>query len=225
MLTELQRQGIDAAIDMLERRSWSNDQCLAAHLRQLLDASARQAEPIYEIEHEIACSVLWKRVSKDMFDRHPEHKRRVVYAAPTPAAAQAIGGSHESVGTQPVGTVTAHAMSQDERGAFLTYWCEDVPEYMREKWKENVAESLDGGNATDKLQAAHDAWMARAAASQAQTAAARDVPAYIITSIFNRTVPFTYQAFAQNLLTWLAEHPAAEIERIDRDAAKGEERP
>jgi hypothetical protein len=117
------------------------------------------------------------------------------------------------------------AAARDERGAFLTYWCEDVPEYMREKWKENVAESLDGGNATDKLQAAHDAWMARAAASQAQTAAARDVPAYIITSIFNRTVPFTYQAFAQNLLTWLAEHPAAEIERIDRDAAKGEERP
>jgi hypothetical protein len=36
MLTELQRQGIDAAIDMLERRGWSNDQCLAAHLRRLV---------------------------------------------------------------------------------------------------------------------------------------------------------------------------------------------
>lgn len=39
----------------------------------------------------------------------------------------------------------------DERGAFLTWWCADVPEYMREKWKENVAECLRNNNATAKL--------------------------------------------------------------------------
>jgi hypothetical protein len=39
----------------------------------------------------------------------------------------------------------------DERAAFLTWWCADVPEYMREKWKESVDECLRNNNATDKL--------------------------------------------------------------------------
>lgn len=50
----------------------------------------------------------------------------------------------------------------DERAEFLAYWCEDVPEYMREKWKENVDQCLQDGNATEKLSAAWDAWQARA---------------------------------------------------------------
>lgn len=45
-------------------------------------------------------------------------------------------------------------------------------------------------------------------------------PDYCITSIFNRTKPFTYQAFAQNLLTWVMER--AQAERIDRANVEGE---
>lgn len=51
---------------------------------------------------------------------------------------------------------------QKERAAFLDYWCEDVPDYMRDKWRESVNELLDTPNAHDKLQAAWDAWQARA---------------------------------------------------------------
>jgi hypothetical protein len=39
----------------------------------------------------------------------------------------------------------------DERAAFLTWWCDDVPEDLREGWKEGVDESLRRGRATDRL--------------------------------------------------------------------------
>lgn len=43
-----------------------------------------------------------------------------------------------------------------EREAFLTWWCADVPEYMREKWKESVDECLRNNHAQDKLVGAWD---------------------------------------------------------------------
>ncbi|MCA8214513.1 hypothetical protein LGN20_11430 [Burkholderia cepacia] len=43
----------------------------------------------------------------------------------------------------------------DERAAFLTWWCEEVPENMREGWKESVDECLRNGQANDKL---YGAW-------------------------------------------------------------------
>jgi hypothetical protein len=59
----------------------------------------------------------------------------------------------------------------DERAAFLTWWCADVPEYMREKWKESVDECLRNSNATDKLVGAWEGFqyaltLARAASTQ-----------------------------------------------------------
>lgn len=50
---------------------------------------------------------------------------------------------------------------QKERAAFLDYWCEDVPEYMRAKWRESVSELLDTPNASDRMQSAWTAWQAR----------------------------------------------------------------
>lgn len=44
----------------------------------------------------------------------------------------------------------------DERAAFLTWWCDDVPENMREGWKEGVDECLRNGQATDRLAGAWD---------------------------------------------------------------------
>lgn len=46
------------------------------------------------------------------------------------------------------------------RERFLAYWCEDVPENLREKWKHGVDESLREGNATSQLVSAWDAWQA-----------------------------------------------------------------
>jgi hypothetical protein len=42
-------------------------------------------------------------------------------------------------------------MMDQNRKAFLDWWCDEVPEYMREKWKENVDEVMKSGNATEKL--------------------------------------------------------------------------
>lgn len=56
----------------------------------------------------------------------------------------------------------AVALSEQERASFLTYWCDDVPENLREKWKESVDQALREGNATSQLVSAWDAWQARA---------------------------------------------------------------
>ncbi|KVZ57560.1 hypothetical protein WL19_03595 [Burkholderia ubonensis] len=58
-------------------------------------------------------------------------------------------------GLKAGGAVLAAAQA-DERAAFLTWWCEDVPESMREGWKEGVDECLRRGQATDKLAGAWD---------------------------------------------------------------------
>ncbi|CAG4889577.1 hypothetical protein R69919_00775 [Paraburkholderia gardini] len=67
-----------------------------------------------------------------------------------------------------------------EREAFLTWWCEDVPEYMREKWKESVDECLRDNRATDKLVGAWDGFqfgltVARAALPAEKVAQAEPV--------------------------------------------------
>jgi hypothetical protein len=55
-------------------------------------------------------------VHQELLSAYAEIERLKV-AAPAPAAAQTIGGSHESAGTKPIGTVTVSTMEQDERGA------------------------------------------------------------------------------------------------------------
>jgi hypothetical protein len=63
-----------------------------------------------------------------------------------------------------------------EREAFLTWWCADVPEHMREKWKESVDECLRNNHAQDKLVGAWDGFqfgltVARAALTAEKVAA------------------------------------------------------
>jgi hypothetical protein len=80
-------------------------------LRTILSASAEQADN-------------WQQYAKEgetaqaCIERHRAEQDALLklYAAPTPAAAQTIGGSHESAGTQPVGTVAAASRTgQDKR--------------------------------------------------------------------------------------------------------------
>jgi hypothetical protein len=99
-----------------------------------------------------------------------------VYAAPPPAVAQTIGGSHESAGTKPIGTVTVSTMEQGERGA--------LPEWF-DAFLTNVCEMPDRNSPDDEPDAivatlqelracALNAIEARAAASPV-SGAARDV--------------------------------------------------
>ncbi|AOJ07623.1 hypothetical protein [Burkholderia mayonis] len=72
------------------------------------------------------------------------------------------------------------AAPADERAAFLTWWCDDVPENMREGWKEGVDECLRRGKATDKLAGAWDGFQfgvqyARAPASPATEGVSLDL--------------------------------------------------
>ena len=63
----------------------------------------------------------------------------------------------------------------DERARFLDYWCDEIPEYLRAKWRQNVNELLDTPNANEKLQAALEAWQAALASNKA-AAVAVDFP-------------------------------------------------
>jgi hypothetical protein len=64
------------------------DKSIEAWNARAILASAGQAEPIYEQRIESRFEVSWRRVAKDRFDALPEDQRRIVYTAPTPAAAQ-----------------------------------------------------------------------------------------------------------------------------------------
>jgi hypothetical protein len=63
-------------------------------------------------------------------------------------------------------TRSAKASPDAERERFLDYWCADIPDYLRDKWRQNVSELLDTPNANEKLQAAWDAWKAATGAPQ-----------------------------------------------------------
>ena len=51
---------------------------------------------------------------------------------------------------------------QRERASFLDYWCADIPDYLREKWRKNAGELLDTNHANARFQAAWEAWQVRA---------------------------------------------------------------
>jgi hypothetical protein len=77
--------------------------------------------------------------------------------------------------TSPSGEYAANG-AIGEREAFLTWWCADVPEYMREKWKESVDECLRNNHAQEKLVGAWDGFqfgltVARAALTAEKVAA------------------------------------------------------
>jgi hypothetical protein len=65
------------------------------------------------------------------------------------------------------GYVAPTPVAGDERTAFLVWWCEDVPENLRETWKQSVDEALRDGHANEKCAGAWDAWQARAALAAA----------------------------------------------------------
>jgi hypothetical protein len=109
-------------------------------------------------------------VHQELLSAYAEIERLKV-AAPTPAAAQTIGGSHESAGTQPVGTVTAHAMSQDERGKFEA-WAKTNEGNCNDS---DLRRSQNDGEYINKLvERDWEVWQARASASPV-SGAARDV--------------------------------------------------
>jgi hypothetical protein len=72
----------------------------------------------------------------------------------------------------------------DERGAFLDWWCADVPENLREGWKERVDQCLRDGNAADRVQKAWEGFqfgvkLARAASISANVALTADQRAQV----------------------------------------------
>jgi hypothetical protein len=60
-------------------------------------------------------------------------------------------------------TRSSKASADAERERFLDYWCADIPDYLREKWRQNVNELLDTPNANEKLQVAWNTWKAATA--------------------------------------------------------------
>lgn len=141
MLTELQRQGIDAAIDMLE------------HLRMLLSANEGKAEP-------------YILVSDTEPYVHPHYgpgvfatEDCVKSATPTPEVASSLGcgdpewqAKHNTLST-----------AQDERGAFEAWAIAEGFDVKRGIHRDNYA-----GAITESVWAA---WQARAAASPVSGAA------------------------------------------------------
>ncbi len=74
-------------------------------------------------------------------------------------------------------SITAPAPA-DERAAFLTWWCADVPENMREGWVDGVDECLRHGQANDRLAGAWEGFqygvMFARASSASETGAEAD---------------------------------------------------
>jgi hypothetical protein len=86
-----------------------------------------------------------------------------------------IWQARAAASARPIGEDAAN-VAIGEREAFLTWWCADVPEYMREKWKESVDECLRNNHAQDKLVGAWDGFqfgltVARAALTAEKVAA------------------------------------------------------
>lgn len=97
---------------------------------------------------------------------NPPHRSHLCHACECvwrPADVATVGvAAIETTGTADTwtaaqGSVTDVArMVEGGREAFLTWWCEDVPESLRAGWKANVSECLHKGNATDRLAGAWD---------------------------------------------------------------------
>lgn len=88
----------------------------------------------------------------------------------------------------------------DERARFLDYWCDEIPDYLRAKWRDNVSELLDTPNANEKLQSAWDAWQA-ALAQKAVPVAVE--PVRVITCPRCRGTGYHYE--------WCIDKPPAPI--------------
>jgi len=130
----------------------------------------------------------WSDVLEGVYDlcrraRSPMFETRIVYAAPSVDAQAAVAPEGwKLVPIEPtVAMLNALQMwkvenyarmllaapastSADARERFLDYWCAEVPDNLRAKWRESVNELLDTPNASDKLQAAWDSWKECAAA-------------------------------------------------------------
>ncbi|MEJ0004413.1 MAG: DUF3850 domain-containing protein [Pararobbsia sp.] len=103
------------------------------------------------------------------------------------------------------------AAVEDAKQTFLTYWCRDIPEHLRAKWKKRAGENLDTPKASPWMQSAWEEWKV-ALASQATTVYD---PAWV-------RAKFTdYETQILNLREELAVRGGSQAVPVTQDAAKG----